>query len=74
VDAFYTGLAEIFEVDVAEIGPDFDLPSHNWDSLAVVSVIALGDECFQKLLDGAALAKCKTVADIELLMSRAEAA
>ena len=74
MSAFTTGLAEIFEVDEAEITPDFDLVAHNWDSLAVVSVIALADECFDLLLDGSALAKCRTVADIEALASLAEAA
>ena len=74
MNQFYAGIAEIFEVDEAEIGPDFDLVSHNWDSLNVVSVIALVDECFNKLLDGTSLAKCKTVSDVEALLSLAEAA
>lgn len=74
MDTFYAGLAEIFEVDAGDIGPDFDLAAHNWDSLAVVSVIALIDECFGKLVEGAPLAKCATVAEIETLMTRAEAA
>lgn len=74
MNAFYAGLAEIFEVEESEIDPDFDLAAHNWDSLAVVTVIALIDECYGKLVDGASLAKCATVSEIEVLMSRAEAA
>ena len=74
MDAFTSGLAEIFEVDDSEISPGFDLESHNWDSLAIVSVIALVDSCFGKLLNGKALAACKTVSDIEALTNRAEAA
>jgi len=74
MSAFITGLAEIFEVSESEITPDFDLAAHNWDSLAIVSVIALVDECSNKLLDGSALADCKTVADIEALTQLAEAA
>jgi acyl carrier protein len=71
--AFYTGLAEIFEVEVAEIGPDFSLVDHIWDSLAVVSTIALIDECFSEMVDGSALAKCERVSDIEALITRAKA-
>ncbi len=74
MDAFTSGLAEIFEVDESEISPDFDLESHNWDSLAIVSVIALVDSCFDKLLNGKALAACRTVSDIQALAGRAEAA
>ena len=74
MSAFCTGLAEIFEVDQAEIRPDFDMTAHNWDSLGVVSVIALVDECFGRLVDGAALAKCRTVADVEALVKDAQPA
>ena len=74
MDAFTTGLAEIFEVPESEITPDFDLEAHNWDSLAIVSVIALVDSCFDKLLEGAALARCRTAGDIQVLTSQAEAA
>jgi acyl carrier protein len=74
MSAFYDGLAEIFEVEAEEITPQFDLVAHNWDSLAIVSTIALIDECFDALVDGAVLAKCVTVADVERLIPRAEAA
>jgi acyl carrier protein len=69
MNALYAGLAEIFEVDVAEIGPDFDLHAHTWDSLAIVSTIALIDECAGQLVDGAALARCTRVSDIEALIA-----
>ncbi len=68
---FYEGLAEIFEVAESEINPDFNLADHNWDSLAVVSTIALVDSCFNKLLDGKTLAACVTVSDIEALIDKA---
>jgi acyl carrier protein len=74
MSAFYVGLAEIFEVAETEIGPDFDLKAHKWDSLAVVSVIALVDECFHRLIDGAALARCATVADVQALVDKAQTA
>ena len=40
---FYEGMAEILEVDASQVGPDFEL-GDAWDSLAIVSTIALIDE------------------------------
>ena len=40
----YIGLADIFEIESDEIGPDTVLEDHAWDSLAMVSLIALFDE------------------------------
>ena len=70
---FYEGIAEILEVDNAAISPEFDLHGAEveWDSLAVVSTIALVDDCFNVMLDGQALVACKTVADIETLIGAA---
>ena len=68
MNAFYAGLAEIFEVSESDIHPDFDLASHTWDSLAIVSTLALADECFNLMLDGKALGECVTVGDIEALI------
>ncbi len=70
---FYEGLAEIFEVEEAQIAPDFSLVDHNWDSLAIVSTIALVDCCHNKLLDGRTLADCVVVRDIEVLIEKAAA-
>ncbi len=69
MQAFYTGLAEILEIEPSEVAAELDLMAHNWDSLAVVSTIALCDECFNVMLDGQALTKCQTVADIEKLVA-----
>ncbi len=74
MNAFYEGLAEIFEVEVSAINADTELASLNWDSLAIVSTIALVDETHNKMLDGATLARCQTVGDIEGLINRAQAA
>jgi acyl carrier protein len=73
---FYEGLAEILEVDAAVINPGFDLHSGEaaWDSLAVVSTMALVDEVFNVMVDGQALGKCSTVADIEALVEAAKKA
>lgn len=74
MSAFYAGLAEIFEIDESEITADLDLATQNWDSLAVVSTIALIDEVYGQLVDGQALAKAATVSEIEGLIALAKAA
>lgn len=68
---FYNGLAEILEIDVAQVTPQLRLGDHAWDSLAIISVIALVDELFDQMLSGQALAQCETVADIVALIKRA---
>lgn len=71
---FYVGMAEIFEVDASKISSSFELHSGEaaWDSLAVVSTIALADDCFGVMLEGKALGECKTIADIEKLIEAAK--
>ncbi len=71
---FYEGMAEIFEVDVNQISSEFDLYSAEagWDSLAIVSTIALVDDCFGLMLEGKALSECKTIANIESLIALAK--
>lgn len=69
MQAFYSGLAEILEIDPSLVTPELNLIQHNWDSLAVVSTIALCDECFNVMLDGQALNACQTVEDIVALIN-----
>lgn len=70
---FYQGIAEILEVDPAQITPEFDLHGAEtaWDSLAIVSTIALADECFNVMLDGKSVATSRTVADLDALVQAA---
>ena len=71
---FYDGMAEIFEVESSKISSDFELHSADiaWDSLAVVSTIALIDDCFDLMLEGKALAACEKISDIEALIETAK--
>lgn len=66
---FYEELTEILEqdetVDASYIFGD------EWDSLAIVSTIALVDELHGVFLEGQDLAKSKTVQDILDLISKA---
>ncbi len=65
---FFDGLAEILEISPADVTAELDLTQQSWDSLAVVSAIALIDECFGITVDGAALAKCTTVQQVQDLV------
>lgn len=65
---FYEGLAEILEVDEGEVNADLEL-GENWDSLAIVSTIALIDDVHDIQVRPEKLAECKTVGDIEKLVA-----
>ncbi len=56
------GLATILEAPVTEESVLDEVGS--WDSLSVVSTIALFDDCGCPEVDGQALAACVTVADV----------
>ncbi|PTD99367.1 acyl carrier protein [Pandoraea apista] len=73
MEKLYAELAEVLEIDQAEVRPEMSLAEHNWDSLAIVSTIAIVDELFNVTLDGSALGKCQTVADIQALIEKAKA-
>ena len=64
----FNGIAEILEIEVNEVTPELNLSEYVWDSLAIVSTIALIDELFNKIVNGQALEKCKKVSDIMALI------
>lgn len=68
---FYEGMAEILDVDVAEVGPEYEL-GEAWDSLAIVSTIALIDELYDRSVSPDTLGQCTTVGDIEKLATTAD--
>jgi acyl carrier protein len=70
---FYEGLAEILEVEVDEINPEFPLEDGGWDSLAIVSTIALIDDVYDVTVHPDKLGECKTVGDIERLVEAEKA-
>lgn len=67
MNELYSGLAEIFEVEPSELEPATRLSDHGWDSLAIVSTIALFDELYGKEVDIESLTNCETVGDLEKL-------
>lgn len=70
---FYEGLAEILEVEIEDVTPALELEESVWDSLAVVSTIALIDEVFDRTVSADSLIECKTVGDIEKLLDSSAA-
>ena len=71
MEEFFEGMAEILEIDVEKVVPDLNLSDYAWDSLAVVSTMALVDDVFNVMLDGQALAKCEKISDILALVEAA---
>ena len=61
---FLEGMAEIFEVDTLNEESKFDELDVVWDSLAIVSTIALLDQCFDVMIPGSQLAEVSSVKEI----------
>jgi acyl carrier protein len=61
-------LAELFEVEASELKPETQLDTLQWDSMAMLSVIALVKTKFNKRLPGAEIRGFKTVGDILKVM------
>ncbi|MGQ3048124.1 MAG: acyl carrier protein [Niveispirillum sp.] len=62
---FLAALEEMLETDAGSLSPDTALDSlDSWDSLAVISFIALVDEHFDHVVAGEDLAKAKTIGDL----------
>lgn len=62
---FLLALDEMLELEPGTLTGDEELESlENWDSLAVISFIALVDEKLGLVVEGEKLAKAKTVGDL----------
>lgn len=63
-------LDELLELELGSLkGMELLTDLAAWDSLAVIGLIALADEKFQKALSPNAIAEAKTVNDIVILLS-----
>ena len=61
-------LAEIFDCDACELTPETGLDTLEWDSMAMLSLIALVKAKFDKKLPGAEIRNFVTIADILKVM------
>lgn len=69
--AFLSGLAELLEIEESTLTPKTLFDEIDWDSLAVISAIALIDEQFGVMISGQAISECKGMPDlIKLIESR----
>lgn len=57
-------LADVFDTDAGALKPEMALDEIGWDSMAMLSVIALVKTKFDKKLSGAEIRAFKTVGDI----------
>ena len=72
---FLLALDEMLELDPGTLqGPETLADIDSWDSLAVISFIALADEKFNIVVAGEALAAAKTVDDLLKLVAEHVAA
>ena len=70
IQDFLTELTESIEFEEGSLNLDTKIDSIEWDSLAVISCIALADEKFNVMLSGDELAKITTIGDIFQLISK----
>lgn len=63
-------LAEIFDCDATEVTPDKPLDELAWDSMAMLSVIAMVKSRFDRKLPGVEIRGFKTVQDILNVMEK----
>lgn len=61
-------LSEVFDTDVCSLTPETQLDEIGWDSMAMLSVIALVKAKFDKKLPGAEIRAFKTIGDILKVM------
>ena len=63
-------LAEIFDCDVAELSPNTRLDEVGWDSMAMLSVIAMAKTRFDRKVSGAEIRGFTTVQDVFAVMEK----
>ena len=69
IGSFLESLAEAIEIPSDALKKETKLSSINWDSLAVISCIALADEYFQVTLSGDDLNNANKIEDILIMIS-----
>jgi len=63
-ELFYQELSSLLGVDRNSISKDSNLSELEWDSMALISTMALIDEIFGIVVSGDQLTDCSTIGDI----------
>lgn len=62
-------IAEVMDVDPEKLTPETVLETmEEWDSIALISFIAMMDDEFEKIVKGSEIKEKKTVADLMAMM------
>ncbi len=70
-EPFLQELASLFSVDREQLTEDFRLdPNTNWDSLTIISMMALMDDHFEIEVTGDQLRGCSTIGDVLKLINK----
>ncbi len=64
LDIFYEEFSSLMGIGKSSFSNDTKLSDLDWDSMALISTMALVDEVFGIVVSGDKLTKCKTVNDI----------
>jgi len=65
IKEFIINFAEAVDVDESELSPELEFKElPKWDSMAVLSVIAMVDEYYSKVLTGEDIDSAKTLTDL----------
>ncbi|NBV82811.1 acyl carrier protein [bacterium] len=70
-DEFLSRLAEVLQVSPSELVDSFKLDENNFDSLALISTIALIDECFNTTVNIEKLMACRSIKELLALIADA---
>lgn len=70
INTFLKELAESIELPEGALTPETEIANIEWDSLAIISCIALADEQFNTMLSGDELANISNIGDIFELISK----
>ncbi len=70
-EPFLQELASLFSVDRGQLTEGFRLdPNTNWDSLTIISMMALMDDHFEIEVTGDQLRGCSTIGDVLKLINK----
>jgi len=68
ISAFLLALADALELDPDALSPTTSFSDIDWDSLAIISTIALADEHFGVMIPGQELSECMGIPEVLALV------